>query len=134
MKTDSELKKDLLQALAGDQPVPVPVPEAQHGAATTPAVEHLNRGLKGGAGSTNNNKSILLQALLHPTSLSVRIQDALIRQAMREAKRIEISVDGSVVTLRGHIHSWAENHAAEGVTWSAPGVSRVINELTVLEP
>jgi osmotically-inducible protein OsmY len=39
-------------------------------------------------------------------------------------------VDGSVVTLRGHVHSWAERNAAEGVTWSAPGVSRVNNQLT----
>jgi osmotically-inducible protein OsmY len=60
-----------------------------------------------------------------------RIQEALTRQAMREARRIEVSVEGSEVTLRGHVHSWAEKKAAEGATWSAPGVSRVNNQLTV---
>jgi osmotically-inducible protein OsmY len=92
------------------------------------AVERLVRPLKGVVGITDN---IRLKVLPIPANLSGRIQDALTRQAMREAKRIEISMDGSVVTLRGHVHSWAERSAAEGVTWSAPGVSRVNNLLTV---
>lgn len=92
------------------------------------AVERLVRPLKGVVGITDN---IRLKVLPIPANLSSRIQDALTRQAMREAKRIEISMDGSVVTLRGHVHSWAERSAAEGVTWSAPGVSRVNNLLTV---
>lgn len=92
------------------------------------AVERMIRPLKGVVGLTDN---ITLKTLPMPANLSSRIQDALVRQATREAKRIDISMDGSVVTLRGHVHSWAEKNAAEGVTWSAPGVSRVVNELTV---
>ena len=92
------------------------------------AVERIIRPLKGVLGITDN---ITLKSLPIPVNLSARIQDALTRQASREARRIEISVDGSVVTLRGQVHSWAERNAAEGVTWSAPGVSRVNNQLTV---
>ena len=92
------------------------------------AVERMIRPLKGVVGIIDN---IRLKALPVPVNLSNRIQDALTRQAVREAKRIEISMDGSVVTLRGHVHSWAERSAAEGATWSAPGVSRVINQLTI---
>ena len=66
------------------------------------AVERVIRPLKGVVGITDN---IRLKALPIPVNLSNRIQDALTRQAVREAKRIEISVDGSVVTLRGHVHS-----------------------------
>jgi osmotically-inducible protein OsmY len=91
------------------------------------AVERMVRPLKGVVGITDN---IQLKVLPIPVNLSHRIQEALTRQAEREARRIEISVDGSVVTLRGHVHSWAERSAAEGATWSAPGVSRVNNELT----
>ncbi|NMM14604.1 MAG: BON domain-containing protein [Rhodoferax sp.] len=94
------------------------------------AVERMVRPLKGVVGITDN---IRLKALPIPVNLSNRIQDALTRQAMREARRIEISMDGSVVTLRGHVHSWAERSAAEGATWSAPGVSRVNNQLTIEE-
>lgn len=92
------------------------------------AVERMIRPLKGVAGIIDN---IGLKALPIPINLSNLIQDALTRQAVREAKRIEISVDGSVVTLRGNVHSWAERTAAEGATWSAPGVSRVNNQLTI---
>lgn len=92
------------------------------------ALERMIRPLKGVAGIADN---IRLKSLPIPVNLSHRIEEALTRQAVREAKRIEISVDGSVVTLRGHVHSWAERNAAEGVTWSAPGVSRVNNQLTI---
>jgi osmotically-inducible protein OsmY len=92
------------------------------------AVERMIRPLKGVVGISDN---IRLKALPLPTNLSNRIQEALTRQAMREAKRIEIAVDGSVVTLRGRVHSWAERSSAEGATWSAPGVSRVNNQLTI---
>jgi len=92
------------------------------------AVERLVRPLKGVIGISDN---IGIKATAVPTNLTNRIQDALVRQAMREAKRIEIATDGGVVTLSGQVHSWAERSAVEGATWSAPGVSRVNNLLTV---
>jgi osmotically-inducible protein OsmY len=92
------------------------------------AVERVIRPLKGVKGIIDN---IELKASPITTDLSARIQEALTRQVVREARRIEIAVDGSVVTLRGRVHSWAESNAAEGVTWSAPGVTRVNNLLTV---
>ncbi len=91
-------------------------------------IERLLHPLKGVVGITNNMR---IKEMAVPANLTSRIQDALTRQAVREAKRIEIQVDGGVVTLRGHVHSWAESSAAEGVTWAAPGVSRVDNQLVV---
>lgn len=92
------------------------------------SLERMIRPLKGVVGITDN---IRLKAAPIVANLSTRIQDALTRQAMREARRIEIVMDGSVATLRGQVHSWAERNTAEGATWSAPGVSRVNNQLTV---
>lgn len=92
------------------------------------AVERLVRPLKGVVGVTDN---IRLKTLPVPLKLRERIQDALTRQVMREARRIEVVVEGSEVTLRGQVHSWAERNAAEGASWSAPGVTRVNNQLLV---
>lgn len=91
-------------------------------------VERMVRPLKGVVGITDN---IGLKTLPVPLKLQERIQDALTRQAMREARRIDVSVEGGEVTLRGHVHSWAERNAAEGASWSAPGVTRVNNQLLV---
>jgi len=63
--------------------------------------------------------------------ISRQIEDALKRQAIREAQHITITVDGDTVTLRGAVHSWHERLAAQGVAWSAPGVRSVVNELHV---
>lgn len=59
------------------------------------------------------------------------IRDALIRQARREGQRIEVAVDGSVVTLRGCVHSIAERRAAQSAAWAAPGVTSVVDALVV---
>ena len=51
---------------------------------------------------------------------------------MREAKHIQIDVNGTTVTLSGTVHSWQERDAAQGVAFSAPGVNFVVNELRVV--
>ncbi|MDM0045075.1 BON domain-containing protein [Variovorax dokdonensis] len=66
-----------------------------------------------------------------PVDVRNKIEEALRRQAQREAHHIEVLVDGAEVTLRGQVHSWAERRAAEGAAWSAPGVKQVVNNLLV---
>ena len=92
------------------------------------ALERLVRPLKGVIGLIDN---IALKPSVAPADLSTRIQDALTRQAARDARRIEVTTEGATVNLRGRVHSWAERSAAEGAAWSAPGVSRVNNHLTI---
>nr|WP_297355807.1 BON domain-containing protein [uncultured Caldimonas sp.] len=92
------------------------------------SVEKAIRPLLGVTGISN---FITLEPQPVPGNLHKRIEDALTRQAVREARRIEVVVDGSRVTLRGRVHSWAERDAAQGVAWASPGVATVVNELIV---
>lgn len=94
------------------------------------AADRAVRDLMGVVGVTN---LIRVKPHVSPVDVQKHIQDALARQAELEAKKLQVIVDGSRVTLRGKIHSWAERQAAQGAAWSAPGVANVVNEL-VLSP
>ena len=92
------------------------------------SVEKAIRPLMGVVGISNE---ITLRNQPKAADLSRKIAEALTRQAIREAKHIQIAVDGTTVKLTGTVHSWQERDAAQGVAWSAPGVGVVINELRV---
>ena len=42
-----------------------------------------------------------------------------------------MEIRGSTVVLTGAVSSWGERYAAESVAWSAPGVSKVENKLSI---
>jgi osmotically-inducible protein OsmY len=60
-----------------------------------------------------------------PAQVRRTIQEALERQASREARRIRVEVDDGVVTLYGDVHTYAERRAAVGAARGTEGVRRV---------
>jgi len=60
-----------------------------------------------------------------------RIQGALARHAERDAKHVNVRVDGAKVVLSGRVHSLAERDAVCGAAWSSPGVALVVDDLVV---
>lgn len=92
------------------------------------AAEQVVQNLVGVVGVAN---LIVIRPRASPIDIQKSIQDALTRQAERAAKHLQVLVDGSRVTLKGKVHSWAERQAIQGAAWSAPGVSSVNNQLSL---
>lgn len=90
--------------------------------------EKAVRTLTGVVGVSN---AITLKATAAPADVSKRIRDALVRHAENEAKLLEVTVKADTVTLHGTVDSWSERAAASSAAWSAPGVTKVINEIKV---
>jgi len=88
------------------------------------AVTHL-RGVKGLA----NDITIKPQASV--TNIKAKIEDAFRRHASLDAQKIRVQTAGGTVTLEGEVNSWQERQHAEAAAWAAPGVSMVMDHLSV---
>lgn len=86
------------------------------------------RPLSGVRGLSNQ---ITLKPRATPSDINERVTAALKRHAQREARNIWASVSGSTVTLHGHVDAWTDRVEAQSAAWAAPGVTRVINEITL---
>lgn len=92
------------------------------------SAEQCIRPLAGVRGLANK---ITVTPRVQRKDIASQITAALTRQATREARNIDIEVEGGVVTLTGKVHSMAEHDAAIGVAFSAHGVSHVVDHLQV---
>jgi osmotically-inducible protein OsmY len=95
------------------------------------AAERAIRNLPGLRGITN---LINVKPKVEPTKIKKKIEETFVRDAILDARDIQVEVDGPEVTLRGTVRSWAERHEAEKVAWAAPGVRAVHNYITVKTP
>lgn len=92
------------------------------------AAESAIRTLRGVKGVLNQ---VQLRNWIQPHNVKTQIEAALQRSANLDARSITVSVDGSRVTLDGKVHSVAERRIVKDATWSAPGVSAVVDHLSV---
>ena len=92
------------------------------------AAESDTRRLTGVVGVLNN---IALKPHLSPKQVSSKIEAALQRAAVQDARRIQVEATGGRVVLRGTVRSWAERNDAERAAWAAPGVTSVEDHIRI---
>jgi osmotically-inducible protein OsmY len=83
------------------------------------------------AGVVSVTNQIEVKPQASDVDIKKRIEEALKRNAEVEANAIEINVVDGKVTLDGRVKLWSERSAAERAAWSAPGVSLVVDRITV---
>jgi len=67
-----------------------------------------------------------------PVEIEKRIKEAITREADLDARSIQVTTRNGTVELQGHVHSLWEKKIAESAAASAPGVSKVENQLAVI--
>ena len=88
------------------------------------AVEHLH-GVKGVV------NLIALKPHVSPTDVKTKIEHAFTRSAEVDAARVSVQAMDGAVVLTGTVKSLSERDEAERAAWSAPGVTRVDDRITV---
>ena len=64
--------------------------------------------------------------------VDLHVQEALGRSALvPDDSDVEVVTYGSIITLTGHVRTWAEHDAVVGAAWMARGVIDVDDELQV---
>ena len=76
--------------------------------------------------------SIALSSDPIPSDVADRIKKAFKRNAIIDDSMIEVSNDGHTIELDGAVNTWTARQAAEDTAWDAPGVTNVVNMLTVV--
>ncbi|WP_262508026.1 BON domain-containing protein [Winogradskyella thalassocola] len=71
------------------------------------------------------------QPLIETQDIQQKIKKAFERSAFIDAENIAVAINDHKVILSGKVHSLSEKNQAERVTFNAPGVYVVKNELEV---
>jgi osmotically-inducible protein OsmY len=98
----------------------------------TAAAERAVRSLAGVKGVSS---AILIQpprTAVKAGDIAAKIEAAFKRSAGIDARRITVKAEEGIVTLSGSVRSWAERQQAERAAWSAPGVTRVDDQISVV--
>ena len=77
---------------------------------------------------TNNIK---IKPTIDPVEVKNKIIKEFERNARIDASNIKVEVDGGKVTLKGKVKNFDEEREARDAAWSVPGVSIVINQMSI---
>ncbi len=86
----------------------------------------LVTGLTGVRGITDH---IVLKPAVSGASIKDHIDEALKRQAILDAKKVFVKVDGNQVTLEGSVSNWVERDVIRHVVWATSGVQFLVDHM-----
>jgi osmotically-inducible protein OsmY len=90
------------------------------------------RAVAGLAGVRNVRDDIEIAYDADPVDLDLHVQEALDRSALvPDDSDVKVDTSGNVVTLTGHVRTWAEHDAVAGAAWMADGVLEVRDDLAI---
>jgi osmotically-inducible protein OsmY len=78
------------------------------------------------------SNQIVIREVPSPADVRDRIVDAFRRHADLDASTITVAAEGHTVKLGGKVHASYERRIAEQAAWSAPGVSRIEDNIVVV--
>lgn len=90
--------------------------------------EEAVRRIKGVRGVSN---TIFVRPTVEASEIKRKIEEAFRRNAEVDANRIMIETRGGEIVLKGKVRSWIEREEAERIAWSAPGVTKVVDQIVV---
>lgn len=139
-RTDADIARAVANALEWDPAVPTTVKATVKDGHVTlrgeveweyqrEAAQRAVRHLMGVRGVTD---LVVVRPKVTPIDVKQKIREALERQALLDAKSIDVESLNGTVVLKGHVHSRIEAEAAEKAAWSTPGVTKVENKLAVV--
>jgi osmotically-inducible protein OsmY len=138
-RTDADIAQDVVRALELRGTVPANIQAVVHDGHVTltgkagwlyqaQEAEKAVRHIKGVRGVFNH---IAVAGEAVARDVRHRIVKALHRNADLDARHVKIDVRGGVATLTGSVATWQQRDTAERATASAPGITRVNNEILV---
>lgn len=90
--------------------------------------ENAVRRLQGVRGVTN---IVSVKPKVTPVEIKRKIEEAFKRNAEIDSSHIIVETQGGEVTLKGTVHTWFERKEAERAAWSAPGVTKVEDKISI---
>lgn len=118
-KTDDQITQNVLVELAWDHAVTV----------ADLTISTNDEGVQG-----IDDEITINQQGASVTDMTTGIAAAFARNAELYDDGINITTDGSHVTLSGTVATWSEYEMAEDIAWMSPGVTSVTNDIAVLFP